>query len=142
MSLLSLLCILFQVDCLSPLHLTILLGFYLVSSSGTYFSAISLCLTFCVCGVCFSGCRIVVPLHSGVLPLMDKATLGACAGFLVEGTTACSLVSRAGSCLSGGQNMSRGVFIGSCWLRMALDRLSANRWGCLPTLLVVWPEAS
>ena len=127
---------------MSPLHLTILLGLYLVSSSGTYFSAISLCLTFSVYGVCFSGCRIVVPLHSGVLPLMDKATLGACAGFLVGGTSACSLVSRAGSCLSGGQNMSRGVFIGSFWLRMDLNRLSANRWGCLPTLLVVWPEAS
>ena len=62
-SLLSLLWILFQGDCLSLLHLVVLLGFYLVPSSGIYSSAISFCLTFCVCG------------PTGVCPLVGEAGL-------------------------------------------------------------------
>ena len=69
-SLLSLLRILFQVDGLSPLHLFILLGFYLVPSSGTYSCAISFCLTFCDCGFCSAGCGVVVLLVSAVCPLV------------------------------------------------------------------------
>ena len=64
---------LFQVDCLSPLHLVVLLGFYLVPSSGTYSSAISFCLTFCDCDFRSSGCRVVVLLASAVCPLVDEA---------------------------------------------------------------------
>ena len=48
--------------------LIVLLEFFLVLSFGTYFSAILLCLTSCVCGLCSSGCRIVVPLTSDVSP--------------------------------------------------------------------------
>ena len=58
--------ILFQSHCLTPLHLVVLLGFYLVPSIGTYFSADSFCLTFCVCGLLFSGRRCVVMLASGI----------------------------------------------------------------------------
>ena len=61
-----------------------------------------------------------------------------CVGFLVEGTGACVLVDEIGSCLLGGQNHSSGVFWGVCELIMILGSLSANGWGCVPVLLVVW----
>ena len=132
----------FSGSCLSPLHLVVLL--YLVLSSGTYFSAVSLCLTFCVCGLHSSGCRAVVLLASGVCPLVGEIGLGACAGFLVGRPGAYSLVGGAGSCHSGdrGRAMSSGVFIGGFWLRTTLGGLSADGWNCVLTLLVVWPEAS
>ena len=38
--------------------------------------------------------------------------------------------------------MSRGMFRGGCELRMILGSLFADEQGCVPTLLVVWPEAS
>ena len=41
-----------------------------------------------------------------------------------------------------GRVMSRRVFIGGSWLRMTLGSLSVDGWGCVPTLLVVWPEVS
>ena len=41
-----------------------------------------------------------------------------------------------------GRAQSMGVFRGSCVFRITLGRLSADGWGCLPTLLVVVPEAS
>ena len=40
--------IIFQVDCLTPCHLVVLMEFYLVPSSGTYSSPVSFCLTSCV----------------------------------------------------------------------------------------------
>ena len=81
---------LFQVDCLSPLYLVVPVGFYLVplSVTQTYFSVDSFCLTYCVYGLLSTGCRIVVPLASGVCPLVGEVRPGACAGFLVEGTGA------------------------------------------------------
>ena len=66
----------------------------------------------------------------------------ACVGFLVEGICACVLVDEAGSCLSGGQATSCGVFWGVCDLSMILGSLSANGWGCVPVLLVVWHRVS
>ena len=59
-------------------------------------------------------------------------------GFLVEGTSACVLVDKAGSCHSGGQVHVWGV----CDLIMILGSLSANGWGCVPVLLVVWQRVS
>ena len=59
-------------------------------------------------------------------------------GFLVEGTGACVLVNEAGSCLSGGQDHNRWCVWGVCELIMILGSLSANGWGCVPALLVVW----
>ena len=65
-----------------------------------------------------------------------------CVGFLVEGTGACVLVDEPGSCLSGGQTVSGGVFWGICERFMILGSLSANGWGCVPVLLVVWNGVS
>ena len=96
------------VDYLSPLHLVVLLGFYLVPSSGTYSSAVSFYLTFCDCGFCSAGCSVIVFLSSAVCPLLGEAVGEACAGFLVEGTVSCPLVGRAGSCSSGGQGQDKG----------------------------------
>ena len=41
-----------------------------------------------------------------------------------------------------GRAKSWGMFRGSSGLWMTLCRLSADGWCCVPTLLVVWPEAS
>ena len=62
-----------------------------------------------------------------------------CVGFMVEGTGACVLVGGAISCLSDGQGH---VWWCVCELSVILGSLSANRWGCVPVLLVVWHEAS
>ena len=67
-SLRSLLWILFQVDCLFPLHLFGLVVFYLAPSSAAYFSVFSFCLSYCVWGLHFTGCRFVVPVVFGVCP--------------------------------------------------------------------------
>ena len=37
-----------------------------------------------------------------------------------------------------GRTASGGVFWGVCELIMILGSLSANGWGCVPVLLVVW----
>ena len=37
---------------------------------------------------------------------------------------------------------SGGVFWGVCGLIMILSNLSANGWGCVPVLLVVWHRVS
>ena len=37
-----------------------------------------------------------------------------------------------------GRTVSSGVFWGVCELSMILGSLSANGWGCVPVLLVVW----
>ena len=41
-----------------------------------------------------------------------------------------------------GRTVSSGVFWGVCELSMTLGSLSANRWGCVPVLLVVWRRVS
>ena len=41
-----------------------------------------------------------------------------------------------------GRTMSGGVFWGVCELNLILGRLSANAWGCVPVLLVVWHRVS
>ena len=41
-----------------------------------------------------------------------------------------------------GRDVLRGVFWGVCEVSRTLGRLSADGWGCVPVLLVVWPEAS
>ena len=38
--------------------------------------------------------------------------------------------------------MSWGVSRGPCGFRKSLGGLSADGWGCVPALLVVWPEVS
>ena len=61
-----------------------------------------------------------------------------CVGFLVEGTGAWVLVGGTGSCLSGGEDCIRWCVLGVCELIMILGSLSANGWGCVPVLLVLW----
>ena len=41
-----------------------------------------------------------------------------------------------------GRTTSGGVFWGVCDLIMILGSLSANGWGCVPVLLVVWHRES
>ena len=41
-----------------------------------------------------------------------------------------------------GRTTSIGVFWGVCDLIMILGSLSANAWGCVPVLLVVWHGVS
>ena len=41
-----------------------------------------------------------------------------------------------------GMSMSGGVFWGVCGLIMILGILSANGWGCIPVLLIVWHRVS
>ena len=65
-----------------------------------------------------------------------------CVGFLVEGTGACVLMGEAGFCLSGGQHCIRWCVWDVCELIMILGSLSANGWGCVPVLLVVWHGTS
>ena len=69
---------------------------------------------------------------------MSKAGSVGCVVFLVEGSGACVLVDEAGSCLSGGQDHVRWCVLGVCELIVILGSLSANGWGCVPVLLVVW----
>ena len=66
----------------------------------------------------------------------------ACVGFLMAGLVpvfwwvGLHLVPLVGRATSGG------VFGGVCELSMSLGSLSANGWGCVPVLLVVWHGAS
>ena len=85
LSLLSLLWILFQVDFLSPLCLVVLLGFYFISSSGTYSYAILFCSTFCDCGFHSAVCRVVGFLASAVCPQVDKVSKKPVHAFWWEG---------------------------------------------------------
>ena len=41
-----------------------------------------------------------------------------------------------------GRAASGGIFWGVCELSTTLSRLSADGWGYVPVLVVVWPEAS
>ena len=117
--------ILFQVDCLFPPHLFGLMGFYLAPSSAAYFSIFSFCLTFCVWGLLFTGCRLIVPIVFSVcpqwvrlvhcfwcLPSVGEVGSVACVGFLVEGTGSCVLGGGTGSSLPGGQDHIRWCVLG------------------------------
>ena len=72
---------------------------------------------------------------------MGKVVSVGCVGFLVEGTGACILVDEAGSCLSGGQNHVWWCVLG-CLCTYGFRQLSANGWGFVPVLLVVWHSVS
>ena len=79
------------------------MDFYLAPSSAVCFSVFSFCLTYCVWGLHFAGCRFVVPIVFGVCPPLGEVDSVGCVGFLVEGTSACVLLDEAGSCVSAGQ---------------------------------------
>ena len=65
-----------------------------------------------------------------------------CVGSLAEGTSACVLVDEAGFVFLVGRTASNGVFWAVCDLIMIFGSLSANWWGCIPVLLVVWHRVS
>ena len=73
---------------------------------------------------------------------MGKVGSVGCVGFLVEGTGACVLVHEAGSCVSGELYHVQWCVLGFCDLIKVLGSLSANGWGCVPVLLVVWHRVS
>ena len=62
---------------ISPLHLLVPVGFYLVPSSTAYFAVWSFCAIFCVCVLCYESCRILV-FPSGVCPLECEVDPQAC----------------------------------------------------------------
>ena len=86
-----------MVRCLSLLHLVVLIGFYLAPSSATHFSVLSFCLTYHVCGLFSTGCRILVYLATSICPLVGEVGPGAYTSFLVGETGVYPLVSGAGS---------------------------------------------
>ena len=81
-------------------------------------------LAFCDCGFCSGGCGIVV-LDSFVCPLMDEDER------LVEASWWEGLASY-------GENWVL-LWWAEPMLKKSLIQLSADRWGCAPSLLVVWP---
>ena len=62
----------------------------------------------------------------------------ACVGFLVEGSVASVLLVGLYLVFLVGRATSDVVFWGVCELSMILGSLSANGWGCVPVLLIVW----
>ena len=62
-----------------------------------------------------------------------------CVGFLVDRTGACVLVGGAGYCVSGGHRHIWLCVWGVCELNIILGSISANGWGSVPLLLIVWP---
>lgn len=116
--------VLFQVNCLFPLHLVILLGFYLFPSSRAYSSTFSFCVTFCICGP--TGCKTVVHFVSGVFSLMPEDNGEACAAFLAGGAMPVPWRLELGLVLKSRAIWSH-VFRGCCGLRKTLDSLSTDR---------------
>ena len=89
-----------------------------------YFSIVSFCLTFYVCGPLYSVFRVLVPLVHGVCPLVDKAGPGlvqiSCLGGLVPSHWWLEL----GLVPLVVRTMSRDMFRGGYWLSMTLGTLS------------------
>ena len=137
-SLLYLFWILFQAYCPSILYLVVL-GFYLSFFSTKFVSHLILSSFLCLWALfhrlqdCSSYLRCLSPSEWGWfwglfrLPGMRDWSLSTDGG--------------AGSCPSSGWVMSNGASTGDCGLRRTLGGLSVDRWGCVPALLVVWPEA-
>ena len=94
-------------------------------SFGAYFSFFSLHLAFCICGLLLAALRFVASFVSCVYPLMDEVDAEVCLGYLMGGTGACPLISRAESSPSSGWD---------CVSRCEERRLSAwedvRQFGC------------
>lgn len=71
---------------------------------------------------------------------MEEVDPGFCAGILVGRTGVCPLRVELTLVPQVGRAASRGVFRSGCILRTTLSSLFADGLGCVPTLLVVWPE--
>ena len=114
-SLLSLHWILFQVDCLFPLHLFGLVGFCLAPSPIVCFSVFSFCITYCVWGLLFTGCMFIVPVVFGICPQWLRLVQWVVLASWWRGTGACVLVDEGGSCLSVGQDHIWWCVLGCLW---------------------------
>lgn len=73
-----------------------------------------------------------------IFPLVNEVCLQVCIGFLEGRAAACPLVCGAQSWPCGWQGLCRNVFRSGCVLRTSLGSLSAYKWGCVLTQLVVW----
>ena len=76
------------------------------------------------------------------LPPVAKVGSVCCVGFLVEGLVPVLWSMRLYLVFLVDRSTSSGVFWGVCDLIMILGSLSANGWGCVPVLLVVWCRVS
>ena len=99
--------------CLSSSSCFSKMRFYLVSSCRTSFYAILFGLSFCVCSLCSSDCKVKVLLASGVWPFFSGVwplllVILGYAVLLMGGTGPCSLVHGAGSCASCEQGHVKG----------------------------------
>ena len=106
------------------------------------FSVFSFCITYCVWALLFTGCRFVVPVVFAVCPhwlsLVQWVVLASWWRVLVP----VFWWMRLDLVFLVGMTPTSGVFWGVCELIMILCRLSANGWGCVPVLLVVWHRVS
>ena len=138
-SLLSSLWFLFQVDCLSLLHLVVFLQFYIVSSCGTCSSAVCLILcNFLWLQILSEACRVVVLLNSAACPLMNEAIYEIYAGFLVGGMYPL-IVGGDRSCPYGRQAMPGVMFIIRQQFIQEYFKLPVYFWVCFcPVDCLVW----
>ena len=132
----------FSGRCLFPLHLFGLVGFYLAPSSAVYFSVFSFCLTYCVWGLHFPHCRFVVPVVFGVCSQWVRLVQ-----WVVWTSWWRRLVPvfwwlRLDLVFLVVRSTSDGVFWGVFDLILILGSLSANGWGRVSVLLVVWHRLS
>ena len=141
-SLPSLLLILFHVDCLFPLHLFGLVGFYLAPSSAVYISVFSFCLTYYVLGLVFTGCRFIVPIVFGFCSQLLRVVQWVVQASCWRGLVSMFWWMRLHLVFLVGRTTSGGVFWGVCDLIVILGSPSANECGCVPVLLVVCHRVS
>ena len=117
--------ILFLEGCRSLLHLVVFLGFYLVPSSGVQLCAFSCWLTFC------NAVFVLVAVGLWFFLLL----LSALWWRRLKGL--CKLPDRRGWQW---EKLGPSV-VGRILLSKALIQLSADGWGCTPSL-IFWPEAT
>ena len=123
-------------------HLFGPVGFYLALSSAVCLSVFSFCLTYCVWGLLFAGCRFAVPIVFGVFPQWVRLVQQVVQASWWRGLVPVFWRMRLDPVFLVGRTASGGVFWGSCDLIMILGSLSADGWGCVPILLVVWHRVS
>ena len=117
-----------MLDCLSLLHLVVLVGFYLDPSSAIFLSHLILSNLLCLWS----------PFHR----LQEHSF--SCFWCLSPGglgwpRSLCRLPACPPVCLVPlvGRSVSRDMFWAGCELSTILGSLSADKWGCVPVLLVV-----
>ena len=125
-----------------PLHLFGLVGFYLAPLSALCFSVFSFGLTYCVWGLLFTGCRFIAPVVFGVCLQWLRLVQWVVYDSWWRGLVPVFWWMRLDLIFLVGRTASSGVFWGICELIMILGSLSANGWGCVPVLLVVWHRVS